>query len=387
MKFVSASIHSIALPFTQAFQHSLSTRASSDSFIVSLTTDSGVTGYGEGVARPYVTGETHQQSIEYIKTKLLPVIAALDVQNCSGPADCLCALRRISERLPVAGEDGILAWNAAKCAVELAVIDCVLRAHTLSIGALLPPKRSELTYSVVIGIFDQKTTRQVAETCRAYGITQIKIKIGKGDDLARVRVVRETVGSGVSIRVDANCAFNAESTLRLIDALLPFGIVAIEQPIPRDELSQLAAVTARSPVPIIVDESLITIEDADELIASNACNMFNVRLSKNGGVFSTLEIVSRAEKAGLGIQLGCQVGETAILSAAGRHAAAYLPRLDFLEGSYGSLLLEADISQVPVSFSHGGNAQLLTGPGLGVEICQDRLKSCTKEIARIELGT
>lgn len=384
MKFISASIYSMALPFKRKFQHSLSARAFSDSFVLSLTTDTGITGYGEGVARPYVTGETPEESVKYIESTLLPFISSLDIPHYPSPADCLGALRQLSEALPAIGRDGIIAWNAAKCAVELAVVDCLLREHNLSLATLLPPQRAELKYSVVIGAFDERATRQAAEFCRDSGISQIKIKVGVGDDLARVRLVREIVGSHVSIRIDANGAFDFESALSVIDALADFGIAAIEQPLPRGDVLALAALTARSAMPVMVDESLITLEDANELIALRATSIFNLRLSKNGGIFSTLALAAKADSAGLGIQLGCQVGETAILSAAGRHVAACLPRLDFLEGSYGELLLEADLSLEPVAFSQGGRAKLLTGKGLGIEVCPKRLERYAREVRRID---
>jgi muconate cycloisomerase len=72
--------------------------------------------------------------------------------------------------------------------------------------------------------------------------------------------------------------------------------------------------------------------------------------------------------------VGSQVGETAILSAAGRHLAAALPEVAFVEGSFGTLLLTEDVSAESVRFGHRGEASLLTGPGLGVDVLEDRLR-------------
>ena len=68
------------------------------------------------------------------------------------------------------------------------------------------------------------------------------------------------------------------------------------------------------------------------------------------------------------LQLGCQVGETAILSATGRHLAAWLEDVTFVEGSYGTLLLAEDISRESLRFGHGGKASLLHRPGLGIVV-------------------
>jgi muconate cycloisomerase len=124
----------------------------------------------------------------------------------------------------------------------------------------------------------------------------------------------------------------------------------------------------------MVDESLVTRSDADTLIEARAADLFNVRISKCGGLAPSLAIASAALKAGLGVQVGSQVGETAILSAAGRHLAAALPEIKFVEGSFGTLLLAEDVSVESVRFGHRGEAPVLTGPGLGIRVVEERLR-------------
>jgi L-alanine-DL-glutamate epimerase-like enolase superfamily enzyme len=127
-------------------------------------------------------------------------------------------------------------------------------------------------------------------------------------------------------------------------------------------------------VPVMADESLVTLADADALIAGKATDFFNVRVSKCGGLVRSLAIAARAAAAGVGVQVGSQVGETAILAAAGRHLAAALPEVAFVEGSFGTLLLTEDVSAEPVRFGHRGEAPLLTGPGLGLRVVEERLR-------------
>jgi muconate cycloisomerase len=114
-------------------------------------------------------------------------------------------------------------------------------------------------------------------------------------------------------------------------------------------------------VPIMADESLVTIEDAMRLIETNAVDYFNIRISKCGGIARSLKIASLAQKAGIRIQVGSQVGETAILSAAGRHLAAALRKVDFVEGSYGTMLLAEDVTPDPIRFGHHGEAAVSNG--------------------------
>ena len=124
----------------------------------------------------------------------------------------------------------------------------------------------------------------------------------------------------------------------------------------------------------MADESIVTLADARALINTDACDFFNLRLSKCGGLSRTLRVARMAEANGIRLQVGCQVGETAILSAAARHLVAYLESVAFVEGSYGTLLLEEDVSREPVHFGHGGRASLLKGQGLGVNVREEVLE-------------
>ena len=103
-------------------------------------------------------------------------------------------------------------------------------------------------------------------------------------------------------------------------------------------------------IPVIADESLCNEEDARRLIDLKACQIFNIRLSKCGGLGTATRIRRMAEKAGILCQLGCHVGETSILSAAGRHFALTVPHLSYVEGSFSPYLLVRDVVAQPVVF-------------------------------------
>jgi len=135
----------------------------------------------------------------------------------------------------------------------------------------------------------------------------------------------------------------------------------------------MAWLTARSPVPVIADESLVSAEDAQRLAAQRGCHLFNIRISKCGGLLNSARIAAIGRAAGIGCMLGAQVGETALLSAAGRQFGTRVPDVRFFEGSYGKLLLTEDIATAEITFGKGGEAPALLGPGLGVDVDQRRL--------------
>jgi muconate cycloisomerase len=127
----------------------------------------------------------------------------------------------------------------------------------------------------------------------------------------------------------------------------------------------------------MADESLVTLDQARRLIQHRACDYFNIRLSKNAGIAGSLAIAKLAEHSGIKIQIGAQVGETGIISAAGRTFAAHLPALEFAEGSFGTWLLTEDVTFERIAFGWGGRAPLLKSRGLSVTVNEEALERLT----------
>ena len=114
----------------------------------------------------------------------------------------------------------------------------------------------------------------------------------------------------------------------------------------------------------MLDESLCGYPDAVAAVRTRTADMFNVRLSKCGGIFPSLRIIGLAQRSGLGVQLGCHPGETAILSAAGRHVASRVDGLSYVEGSYDRHILGANLTREDITFGYGGwAAAARSGPG------------------------
>jgi len=146
------------------------------------------------------------------------------------------------------------------------------------------------------------------------------------------------------------------------------GISSVEQPVRHEEVDRLTDIRKQVKTPIMLDESLCSRADAERAVADGLCDLFNLRLSKCGGFIPTLRLAQLARRHGLGYQLGCQVGETAVLSAAGRHFAAGVAGLRYLEGSYDRHLVRTALATRDITFRRGGWAQALPGPGLGIDL-------------------
>ena len=378
----SVTIYQLRIPFHQAFRHALQSREESDAVIVKVTGNDGLSGFGESLPRSYVTGETAESMIARIRDELAPKIFSqlfapgwetFEYLQASAPEWTQTGARQSS----------VIAWNASFCAVELALLDRSLRADHCALADLLPPARYEVVYSGVISADAPRDAAALAKRMARLGMRRIKVKVGTSDDAARLQAVRQAVGDDVELRADANAAWQPDEAIEQLGRLAPFKLQAIEQPVGAGDLAGMKRVHDEGGVPVMADESLVTLDQARRLIELGACDYFNVRLSKCGGLSGSLAVAKLAQAAGVKIQVGAQVGETGILSAAGRTFAAHLPALAFAEGSFGTWLLAEDVTFENVAFGFGGRAPLLKTRGLSVTVKEDVLERLA--IAKIEL--
>jgi muconate cycloisomerase len=354
------------LPFRISFGHALATRKSSTNVYVRVTLDDGSWGFGEGVPRDYVTGETIDTAINTLTERLVPAVLGRGVHDARDVPEFLEEAARIAS--PCIAPDG-----AAWCALELAVLDAFGHHFGCSVSDWLgsaPAPR--VRYDAIIPFVSPKLLTVIGTLVRGLGFRQVKVKVGHdlAADARGLSTLRRILGSGTDLRVDANCAWSPDQALTAIDRFKPFGISSVEQPVAADDLAGLRRITAATSESIIVDESLRSVADAVRLAETGACNAFNIRVSKCGGLLNSARIAAIASQAGLGCVVGAQVGESGILSAAGRHLAASLPSLRYLEGSAGRLLLKEDLTMENVLPGWGGWARPYRGPGLGVRVQQ-----------------
>jgi muconate cycloisomerase len=376
------TIYRLRIPFHQTFRHALHNREESDAVIVKVIDSDGRSGFGESLPRSYVTGETSESMIARIREHLAPRVFA---QSFAPGWETFEYLQSVASEWTRSDErqSGLSAWNAAFCAVELALLDWSLRADHCALADMLPPARYEVVYSGVISADGPNDAAALAKRMARLGIRQIKVKVGTADDAARLEAVRKAAGAEVALRADANGAWNADDAIEQLRRLARFKLQAIEQPVRADDLAGMKRVRQESGVAVMADESLVTLDQARRMIDLGACDYFNVRLSKNGGIGGSLAIARLAQEAGIKIQIGAQVGETGILSAAGRTLAAHLPALAFAEGSFGTWLLAEDITFEHVAFGWAGRAPLLRSRGLSVTVKEDVVERLA--MAKIDL--
>lgn len=355
----------LKLGFQSPIKHNLATHEGSDNLVLRVTTAAAVTGYGEGVPRSFVTGEVLDDSLAFIQEVLAPELLA---RKFHSPQALTIALEDLYKQTQAHRYPG------AFCALETALLDAAGRTWGVPVSALIGPKmRTSLEYSAVIPMMSPEQMGQIFHLVKMHHMRFVKLKVGTDTDLETLRLVREQLGFEVDIRVDANSAWSPAEAIQCLKEMEPYRISAVEQPVAKADFAGLKQVREAVRIPVIADESLCTEEDARRLIELKACQIFNIRLSKCGGLGTAARIGRMAEKAGILCQLGCHVGETSILSAAGRHFALTIPNLAYVEGSFSPYLLVKDVVAQPVIFNDAGMAWEIPGPGLGIEVLEDAL--------------
>jgi len=381
MRVAELTAFHVRIPLRKSIRHASHTRTETDNLIIRCMLEDGTEGFGEGVPRDYVTGETIDSALDLLRRSDLRA----QMESCPDmPAAVMLAERM--HLAAVAGDDRQCQGNAARCAVELALLDAYgkrfaepLSSVTRLVGEGLYQPRSQVRYSGAITSTQGLKLRFAVWKYRIYGFHQLKVKVGivGQNDIERLHVIRSRGGKKVDLRIDANEAWSpAEATQRILE-LKPFGITAVEQPVPHQDVACLAEVRKQARVPIMLDESLCSMVDAERSVSGGTCDLFNLRLSKCGGFIPALRLARFARRHGLGYQLGCQVGETAILSAAGRHFAASVADIHYLEGSYDRHLVCEALGTRDLTFGWGGWAPALTGGGLGVDLDRQAFQRVT----------
>lgn len=379
MKIRSLTAFEVPIALKTAIRHASYTRRNNDTLFVRCELTDGSVGWGEGLPRPYVTGESIGSVWRHLQATDFAQLA--DVCLVS-PADAVRALTDLS--LPdVPADPGITArecfGNSVRCALELALLDAVCQSADCSVSEVireLPEAvelfapREDVHYSGVITAATGLRQWRSPLKMKIFGFRHVKIKVGTPgiDDVISVGRARRILGKTVDLRLDANEAWNCDNVVQRIKALVSFNPACLEQPVPHSQVQGLADVKSSISTPIMLDESLCCKEDALRAIAAGTCDLFNLRISKCGGIIPCVRLAAMARQHGLGYQLGCQVGETGILSAAGRQFACNIGQIRYLEGSYDRFLVRRSVTKEDLTMRYGGRASRLTAPGLGITV-------------------
>ncbi|PID16069.1 dipeptide epimerase [Sporosarcina sp. P34] len=337
------------------------------SVIVKVTTDDGLIGWGEAVPTHVITGDSIG-SIRYVIDKVFaPLLIGQDI------------IQRevLYERI----QQAIIGNTSAKAAIDMAVHDLFGQLCGLPLVQMLGGYHQSLKTDFTVSVGKPTEMAKEAAEHVAQGFDTLKVKVGTGNfqqERERIHAIRQTVGHGITIRLDANQGWKPKEAIRLIRQLEDDGVdlELIEQPVAAYDVEGLSDVTRQTSTLIMADESLFSANDAKKLLEMRAVDVLNIKLMKSGGIREALKINALAEVHGIECMVGSMM-ETAIGVTAAAHIAASqlnITRVDL----DAPLLLAKEFSAGGVRY-HGSHMEFNKESGLGFD--SERMMQWVKEHA------
>lgn len=324
-----------------------------DVVLVEVSDVDGRRGYGEAAVSWRVTGESPPSVAAVVAGPLAEVVLGRNVGDPGIAADIARAV-----------------WGnaAARSAVECAVADLAAQQRGLPLAQSLTsaPAPARIRTDMTLSAGEPSALAAVSEEHVAAGFGCLKIKASAAHDtVAGLRAVRAAVGPAITLRVDANQAWDVETAIRVIRAAEDegLGLELVEQPVAAHDLDALAAVTAAVGTPIMADESVRTARDVRVVADRGAADLVNIKLAKTGGLAEAFVAAEVARTAGLGVVIGCMMESHVGVTAAAHLAAAVAP--DVVHDLDAALWLRSSPVVGGVALS-GDMLELGSGTGLGI---------------------
>lgn len=342
------------IPLTEPFVISLETITDAENVLVEIRTASGLSGWGECSPYRSIAGETQDTCL---------AVGGLLAKALEGRS-----LFSLEENLHVL-DRAIFGNHCIKSAFDMAIYDLAAQAAGLPLYAYLGGANDKpLATDMTIGIgAPERMAAEAVRLCKE-GFHAIKVKLGTTleEDLARIEAIRSAIGPAVPLRIDANQGWDRLTAIQTLKALAPLGIDFCEQPVSRRDDAALAEVRRSSPIPIMADEALGDHYDALRLVRAGACDMFNIKLAKSGGIRNALQISAIAEAAGIPCQIGC-FSESRLAITAFAHVA--LARRNIVHYDLDSaLMLAGDPVNGGATYGAGGVISVPDSSGIGARV-------------------
>ena len=354
MKIAGIDIYPLRIPLKGVFRNAHDTKTRQDSVVVRVRTGEGVTGVGNVDPDTGHSEESFDQTLKAVRV----LAQALDGHD---PFNVSAALELMDRCLP--------RHLDAKAALEMALFDLKGKALNQPVHSLLGGRlKDEVHLNGWIGLLDPDEAAREAVGWREAGFGSVKIKLGSGveSDRDRVAAVRDAVGNGLRLRVDANEGYEVDDAIRLGRALAPLDVALFEQPVSRADYAGLARVRRGIGIPVMADEAIVGPETLMEVIRKEAADIIKVKVMKQGGITRTVRMVHTAEAAGIRCVIGHGFGLT-INTLAELHVAATCGNI--MDGceSVGPLKVAGDVVEQPLDLQRG-RVPVPDGPGLGAEL-------------------
>ncbi|MBE0669956.1 MAG: dipeptide epimerase [Anaerolineales bacterium] len=351
------------IPYPHPFKIALAVMNSARNIVIRVHDSDGLVGVGEGCPPRFVTGEAPETAFEAAKLYAQILIG-------KNPMEIDTRLREL--------EQYMLKNPAIRCAYDLALYDLLAKHAELPLYALLGGEKKVIYSNRTIGIDSPDKMAAIAKQHVENGTKAIKVKVGTGkaEDIERIRAIREAIGNGVPLRLDANQAWDEITTINILTALAEYEIEVCEQPLPYWNIEGLKRVRERSPIAIMADESIFDAHDAFRLASHGAVDYFNIKLAKSAGIHGAMKINAIGEVAGIKCMLG-GMSESLIGVGAGAHLICACPNIS-LHDLDSPFHFTEEPSIGGVDFQPNGTVTLSDDHGHGADVSPEWMERSKK---------
>jgi O-succinylbenzoate synthase len=360
MKLQEVELSTIHLPLVRPFRTSFGTQTSREVLMVKVINENGIIGWAECVAmsEPLYSPEYVFGCLDLMKRFLIP---ALKAQESITAEDVAVVLKPF------------LGGQMAKAALETAILDAQLKDQAISLAKYLGATKTKVECGVSVGIANNLDA--LVEEVKSYvdaGYRRIKLKIEPGWDIKAVKTIRE-IWPEIPLQVDANQAYSRDDGKHLAH-LDEFNLLLIEQPLDEHDILGHALLAKEVKTPICLDESIISLQSAQDALALKATTVINIKPGRVGGYLESVKIHDLCVKNKIPVWCGGML-ETGIGRAANLALAA-LPGFTLPgDTSASARYFRQDIT-IPFVMDNGC-LTVPTGDGIGVTPDMNFLDSIT----------
>jgi L-alanine-DL-glutamate epimerase-like enolase superfamily enzyme len=367
MKITKVDVFPVKIPFQRPYEIASAVYTHQPLVVLKVHTDENVWGLGEACPAYEFTGETAGTVENILNERLIPVILNQDPFNI--------------EAITADLNSAVVGNASAKAAVDIALHDIVGKATGQPVCNIIGGvTKSRISVTGQIGM---ASVSESIETCKRKaeeGVSTFKIKVGKhhNDDLLLLKGIREALGPGPRIWIDANQGWKtADRAARVIRKLEKYDIELVEQPIPSWDFKGLSRIRSKVNVPVMLDESVHSPMDAMRAIQEEACDVISIKLMKSGGIHNALKLNGISEAAGIVCHMGTML-ESSIGVSANLHVIAALSNIKYWEADIPTTESGlADDTSTGLNITSEQGCCCMTvpqKPGLGVSLREEALR-------------
>ena len=308
-KITDVEIFLFDIPLTSPFRIAIGEMKAANDLLIRIRTGQGVVGLGEACPFPPITGETQATN----------AAAARSIRDMLIGKDPLAIDALLREIGPLVHSN-----PSAVAAFDMALHDILGKVAGLPLFRLLGGTKNTFETDITTSLDTLENMTAESKKYADIGYKTLKVKVGldPDEDFARLSAIRAAVGRGVAIRIDANQGWTVPQAVYALRKMEPLAIQFCEQPVLASDTAGLKAVRSQSPIAIMADEALFLPSDAIKLIRAEACDTFNIKVMKAGGILNSIRIAHIADAANMRCMVGCMLESKLALTAAAHVVAS-----------------------------------------------------------------